>query len=402
MGEHYEIIIVGAGPAGLSAGIYSGRAGRKTLILEKGNVGGRAALTNSIINYPGFVEISGKELMEKMKKQAQGFGIEIRRENVKAVSLLVDGKKEIRTRKHTYTADAIIIATGTKTKKLGIPGETEFTGSGVAYCAACDAEFFKDQTVVVVGSGDQAVEESEYIARFASNVILLVIHEEGILDCNRMAAERLQQNAKISIRWNTVVDVIDGEDAVTGVQVRNRKTGEKDYIACEGIFLFVGMEAETKCVKKLFDLQKTEWLKTDEKMSTVVSGVFAAGDVREKLLRQVSTAVGDGAIAVSMADRYLEERKMYQDLLQQSEKEELKLFFWTSEYGSFTDTSSPKDHPIREIEIDVAKNPYLADFFGVHAKDLQQGIQIKYLSQRQFRLKGESDGLFIFGNCNHS
>ena len=187
--ELYDLIIIGGGPAGLSAGIYGGRAKLKTLIIEKGSLGGRAFTTREIVNYPGYKASSGPDLTNDMAEHAKSFGVEVKKEEVKSVDFSGD-IKIVKTKKHEYQAKAIIIATGTEARVLGIPGERELTGMGVAYCATCDAEFFQDQEVVVVGSGDQAIEEGMYIAKFASKITVVVLHDEGVLDCNKQAAEK--------------------------------------------------------------------------------------------------------------------------------------------------------------------------------------------------------------------
>ncbi len=376
MEEKYDIVIIGGGPAGLSSGIYAGRAGRKTLILEKGKVGGRASLTESVVNYPGFAQISGGQLMKQMREQAEGFNVGIRRETVKKLYQAEDGSKIIETRKNKYKADAVILASGAEPKILNIEGEDEFTGRGVAYCAACDAEFFKDQTVVVLGSGDQAIEESEFIARFASKVIIVVIHEEGVLDCNQASAKRVALNDKISFVWNSTITKIEGKNSVESVLVKNIISGEQTQISCQGVFFFVGLNPATGYLKGNLPITKTPWIETNERMETTFSGVFAAGDVRKKDLRQIATAVNDGAVAAVMADHYLEQKKIFHKVESQSYNEPLNILFWSSELTTgeqFTDESDIK------MEVDVIKNRYLAECFGINKEMLSGGQKlVKY------------------------
>ena len=362
----YDIVIIGAGPAGLSAGIYAGRAGRKTLILEKGVPGGRAALTERVVNYPGFSEISGKELTGNMKLHAEHFGVEIRRENVKRVEIDSDGVKHVMTRKNEYTAETVIAATGTSPRRLGIPGEERLAGRGVAYCAACDAEFFKGCTVAVIGSGDQAVEESELIARYADRVIIIVIHDEGQLDCNALAAQAAFQNPKIEFVWNSAVAEIHGETSVTGVTLRNMHDNTEELLKCDGVFLFVGVIPNSSCISGL--LGQNSWISANERMETNVSGIFVAGDVRDKPIRQIASAVSDGAVAASMADAYLTQRELYHTLIRNSYSEEIKLLFWSSLSGIHIVPDGAS-----HMEIDIDKNSYISAFFGIDMRWFTNG-----------------------------
>ena len=281
-------------------------ADERNLVLEKGNTGGRAYTTREIVNYPGIPASSGPVLAEQMAEHAKKFGAEIRREQVKRVELTGDTKK-VYTRRHEYEAKAVIIATGTTARVLGIPGEKELTGMGVAYCATCDAEFFQDQTVVVVGSGDQGIEEGMYITKFARKVIVVVLHEEGVLDCNKQSAEKALHHPKMEFIWNSVLAGIDGESAVTGVKVRNVKTNEITELSCNGVFFFVGTVPVTELFQNQVALDTHGWIPTTDKMETNLPGVYAAGDVRDKYLRQICTGVADGAIAATAAERYIEE-----------------------------------------------------------------------------------------------
>ena len=301
----YDIIILGGGPAGLSAGIYSGRARLKTLILEKGSVGGRASTTEEIVNYPGFIRITGPELAERMREQAAGFGVEFRTEQVKGMQL--EGPwKELYTRRNTYRARAVILAGGTDPKIIGIPGERELVGQGVAYCATCDAEFFQDQDVAVIGSGDQAVEESMFIARYARRVFVVVRRREGELRCNRASAEKAMKNERLQFLWNSEPVAVLGEDEVSGLELRDTQTGEKRTLACQGVFFFVGTAPNTDIIPSVVQRNGQGFLLANDDMETNIAGVYAAGDIREKRLRQVCTAVNDGAVAATAAVAYLD------------------------------------------------------------------------------------------------
>ena len=366
----YDLIIIGGGPAGLSAGIYGGRAKMKTLIREKGSLGGRAFTTREIVNYPGYKETTGPDLMQDMAEHAQNFGVEVKKEEVKSVDFAGD-IKIVKTRKNEYQAKAVIVATGTEARVLGIPGERELQGMGVAYCATCDAEFTEGQDVVVVGSGDQAIEEGMFIAKFAESVTVIVLHEEGHLDCNKQAAERAFAHPKMNFVWNSVLDSIEGDGEVTGVKIKNTKTGEITDFACGYVFFFVGMVPGTECVKGQMELDGRGWVHTNEMMETDVPGVFAVGDVRAKYLRQVSTAIGDGAIAATAAERYIEEQHDFQVTVVESEKPVL-MGFWTPEFGDSLDKLNKVDAANREagnkykfMEIDITRKKGWAKKYGV-------------------------------------
>ena len=366
----YDLIIIGGGPAGLSAGIYGGRARMKTLILEKGSLGGRAFTTREIVNYPGYKETTGPDLMKDMAEHAQSFGVEVKKEEVKSVDFSGD-IKVVKTKKHDYQAKAVIIATGTEARVLGIPGERELNGMGVAYCATCDAEFTEGQDVVVVGSGDQAIEEGMFIAKFAKSITVIVLHDEGQLDCNKQAAEKAFAHPKMNFVWNSVLESIEGEDEVTGVKIKNTKTGEITDFACGYVFFFVGMVPGTKCVQGQMELDGRGWVHTNEMMETNVPGVFAVGDVRAKYLRQVSTAIGDGAVAATAAERYIEEQNDFQETVVEAEKPVL-MGFWSPEFGDSLAKLNQVDAANREagdkykfIEVDITRKKGWAKKYNV-------------------------------------
>ena len=359
----YDLIIIGGGPAGLAAGIYGGRARLNTLILEKSTVGGRAYTTREIVNYPGIPTTSGPDLTEQMAEHAKGFGVEIKREPVKSMDVTGDIKL-VNTRRHQYGAKAVIIATGTSARILGIPGERELTGQGVAYCATCDAEFFQDQHVVVVGSGDQAIEEGMFITKVASRVTVIVLHDEGILDCNKQSAAKALQHPKMDFVWNSVLAEVCGEEQVTGVKLKNLKTAEITDFPCDGVFFFVGMIPETKWLPEELEKDSRGWLHVNDRMETNVPGVFAAGDVRDKYLRQVSTAISDGAVAATAAERYIEDLNDFREQVLES-PEPVVLGFWSPEYAGSIDAISNLTTSHKVIEIDVTRKKVWADRYHI-------------------------------------
>ncbi len=301
--KKYDVLIIGGGPAGLSAALYAGRAEMKTLLIEQGLPGGQAATTDAIANYPGFTEIDGPELMRRMEEHARVFGVEIITAEVS--SLVLSGRdRTVVTSEGEFTAPAVIIASGAKPRKLGIPGEAEYTGAGVSYCATCDGAFYRDLHVVVVGGGDAAIQEAVFLTRFARQVT--VVHRRDELRATKVVQEKAFQNRKIVFRWNTVLESIRGGDMVEAVVARNVKDNTVEDIPCDGVFMYVGMDPNTAWLPPEIKLSNQGYIITDENMLTSAPGVFAAGDVRVKLLRQIVTAVGDGATAAVAAEKYLE------------------------------------------------------------------------------------------------
>ncbi|NLI11152.1 MAG: thioredoxin-disulfide reductase [Peptococcaceae bacterium] len=302
-----ELVVIGGGPAGLTAGIYASRADVDTLLLERGVPGGLVISTHFIENYPGFSEgIGGPELMTQMEKQARRFGLEIRSANVDSLSINKNGIL-LKTDAGEIAAGAVILATGANPQLLGVKGEKEFTGLGVSYCATCDGAFFRDRTVAVVGGGDAAVEEAMFLTRFVKKVLL--IHRRGELRATKIVQKRAFKNPKIEFLWHTVVDEIYGNIIVEGIKVRDVRSNEIKDINVDGVFLYVGNKPNSQLVKDIIALDDKGYIITDENMLTSRAGIYAAGDVRSKLLRQVVTAVGDGAIAAVAAEKYLAERK---------------------------------------------------------------------------------------------
>ncbi len=300
-----DLLIIGAGPAGLTAALYGARAGLTVYVFERGEIGGQVAMTDYVENYPGFPEpIEGRELMERMKEQATRFGAQIvydeieRLERDEAHYLWAYGTDG------TYRAKAVIIAVGSDPRKLGVPGEEEFTGRGVSYCAVCDGHFFKDQVVAVVGGGDSAKTEALYLTNLASKVYL--IHRRDRFRGEKILEDRVRQNPKIELVLNTVVEEILGDQQVRALRVRNVQTQEVSEIPVSGVFIYIGHIPNTGFLKGFVELDETGHIPTDSNMQTSVPGVFAAGDVRSGSLRQITTSVGDAAIAATRAGEYIE------------------------------------------------------------------------------------------------
>lgn len=310
MGKIYDVIILGAGPAGLSAGLYAGRSRLSTLLIEKGQDGGQIAITNDIENYPGQMleGESGPSLIERMTQQAAKFGVERVSDTIKEVSF--EGEvKTVKTEKAEYQAKNVIIATGAHARPIGCKGEKEYMGKGVSYCATCDANFFEDFEVYVVGGGDSAVEEAMYLTKFARKVT--IIHRRNELRAAKSIQEKAFANPKIEFFWDSVVEEIYGEDILQGMVVKNVKTGETRKVEADpddgmfGLFGFIGTVPNSEVFKGAVDMDERGYIKADEDMHTNVTGVYAAGDVRIKSLRQVVTAAADGAIAAVQVERSL-------------------------------------------------------------------------------------------------
>lgn len=317
MEERYDVIIIGGGPAGLAAAIYAGRAGRKTLMIEKGSFGGRINDTREIRNYPGFISESGAGLMQKFKAHAQSYATNVfKRTTVTGLETMEDGAFFVHTkRRGDFIGDSVILDTGTKPRVLGIPNEIELAGHGVAYCATCDAEFFRDKEIYVLGAGDQAIEESGYLTNFAKKVTVIVLHEKGHLDCNEMAAAEAYANPKIEFVWNTTLQEILGDEEVRGLILKNVVSGETREVRADGIFFFVGMVPQTEFVQNVVACDAKGYILVNEKKETSVPGIYAVGDCTQTFLRQVVTAAADGAIAATASERYCRERNQLKSIL---------------------------------------------------------------------------------------
>ena len=303
----YDLIIIGGGPAGLTAALFAGRSRLRTLILEKMGVGGRILLTDTIENFPGFVgEASTEELIKRMEEQVKNLSIEIKLEEV----INIDCKqKSIKTNAGTYAADSIIIATGARQRKLGVSGEDRLIGRGVSYCATCDAPFYKEKNVVVVGGGNAVAEEALYLTRFAKQVT--IVHRRDELRASAILQERLKVNKKINFVLSNVVTEIIGSNKVESIKVKDVNTSQEKNIPCDGVFIFIGYEPETGFLKNKLKLDDAGFIISDENMATSQEGIFAAGDCRKKSLYQVVTACGDAAIAADSAYKYISEAQTY-------------------------------------------------------------------------------------------
>ncbi|MGG4441409.1 thioredoxin-disulfide reductase [Brevibacillus fortis] len=300
----YDVIIAGAGPAGMTAAVYTSRANMSTLMLERGIPGGQMANTEDIENYPGFTSILGPDLSTKMFEHAQQFGAEYAYGEIKEIRDEEPYKRVITSDKE-YLTKSVIVATGAEHRLLGVQGEKELSGRGVSYCAVCDGAFFRNKELVVVGGGDSAVEEAVFLTRFASKVT--IVHRRDQFRAQKILQKRAFDNEKIEVIWDTELREIRGEGKVQAVLLENAKTGEQKEFPADGVFIYVGMDPLTASVRPLGITNDAGYVLTDEKMNTKVKGVFAAGDVREKMLRQVVTATGDGSIAAQSAQHYVEE-----------------------------------------------------------------------------------------------
>jgi len=307
MTEEYEVIIIGGGPAGLTAGLYTSRDRLNSLLIEQRLVGGQITNAQRVENYPGFPEgISGFELGQLMHQQATKYGLKTI--NAEATGIeLQQGKRVVKTNKGNFTARAVIIASGSERNKLGIPGEEEFTGKGVSYCATCDAAFFREQPVAIVGGGDTAITEALHLAKFASRVT--VIHRRHQLRARRILQEKALAEPKIEFLWDTVVEAIEGEDSVKRLKLRQKITGERPTLEIAGIFISIGLKPNTGYLKGTLPLDASGHINTNDQMETEIAGIFAAGDIRRHSARQVITAAGDGATAAIYAEQYIVNQK---------------------------------------------------------------------------------------------
>jgi len=302
--EIYDLIIIGGGPAGLTAGIYACRTRLNTILLEKGLPGGQLVNIEFVENYPGFEQgISGAELATVMEAQATRFGLKIKQTEVLGVEL-GQRHKLVKTDAGEYRARALIIAGGSAREKLGVPGEDKLAGRGVSYCATCDGPLFRDQSVAVVGGGDAAVSEALFLTKFASSVVL--IHRRNQLRAAKVVQERVLTNSKMGFRWDSVVEEMGGGEQLEWVKLRNVKSGETSRLPVSGIFVYVGQKPATEYLKGVLPLDEAGYIITNELMETAVPGVLAAGDIRHNSGRQIVIAAGEGATAALSAEKYLE------------------------------------------------------------------------------------------------
>ena len=311
MTQHYDTIILGAGPGGMTAATYASRANLSVLMIDRGIYGGQMNNTAEVENYPGFNSILGPDLSEKMYQSSTQFGAEYAFGTVLHVQAQDDGSWRVVTDMDEYTTNSVIVATGSDYKKLAVPGEDDYSGRGVSYCAVCDGAFFRGQHVIVVGGGDSAVEEATYLAGLADKVT--VFHRRDKLRAQQILQERAFANDKIEFVWNTEVEEILGDDKkVTGVRVRNNVTDEVYTVDAAGVFIYVGVLPVSDVVADLGITNERGWIETNERMETALPGIYALGDVREKELRQITTAVGDAAIAGQNVFSYNENFKLQQ------------------------------------------------------------------------------------------
>jgi len=306
-GPLFDLIIIGGGPAGLASALYAGRARIRTLLVEKALLGGMASTSYLIENYPGFPHgVSGMDLSKYFEEQAKKFGADFYYGDVAGITIK-DNRKIVQIDGRSVEARALIIATGTETKKLNIPGEEQFIGRGVSYCATCDGPFYKGKNIVVVGGGNAAIEEALFLTRYAAKIS--VIHRRNKLRAENILAEQALNDSKIFIIWDSQVEEIIGTSKIEKIKVKNVQTQKTNYIPADGVFIYVGSQPNTSFIKGIIDLDKEGYIKTDENMKTSVPGIFAAGDIRVKSLKQVITAAADGAIAANSARLYIEEEK---------------------------------------------------------------------------------------------
>ena len=309
--NHYDAIVIGAGPAGLTAGIYLSRARVRTLILNEGTVGGQMVLTHEIANYPGVESISGYQLSNIMKKQAKNFGCEIRANiSINRFELNDPLKQVILADGTVYTADAIILSPGGRSRTLGVRGEDDFKGRGISYCATCDGDFFTDREIIVVGGGNSALEEAVSLTKYASRVT--VVHQFDHFQAFEHAVEEASKNQKIGFLMESVVTGFNGNEKIESVDIKNLKTGEIINFKTDGAFIFIGYVPNTEFLKGLVSLNQRGEIIVDGNMSTNIDGVYAAGDSTAKKYRQVTTAVGDGTIAALAASAYINDLKVRQ------------------------------------------------------------------------------------------
>jgi len=300
----YDLIIIGAGPAGLTAALYAGRSRLNTVIIEKMSAGGRILMSEAIENYPGFPGgVPTIELMNRMEKQVKDLGIKIESDEVLDLDC---EKKTIVTSSGTYAAKAVIIASGAHPRKLNIPGEKEFTGRGVSYCATCDAPFYKDKKVVLVGGGNAVAEEAVYLSRFASSVS--VVHRRQDLRASAILQEKMQQDKKISFILSSLVTEVKGGKKVEAVKIKDLLSGKESEFSCDGVFIYIGYEPETVFLKGKLQMDEVGFIIANDSMVTSVEGIFACGDCRKKSLYQVINACGDGAVAADSAYKFIADR----------------------------------------------------------------------------------------------
>ncbi|RCW41350.1 MULTISPECIES: thioredoxin-disulfide reductase [unclassified Halanaerobium] len=371
MSQEYDLIILGGGPAGMASAIYGSRSRLNTLVLEaKRKTGGQPSTYHDMENYPGVPETTASELMENFRTHAEKFGAEFKRGEV--IELNVNGfNKTVKTKKgEEYKAKSVIIATGAEPRKLGVKGEEKFKGKGVSYCATCDADLFTDLDIVVVGNGNSAVEESIYLTKFVNKITMVVIHDEGVMDAEKILQEKAMENEKIDFVWNSVLEEIKGDGIVEKAVVKNIKTGKKKELECNGVFFFVGRVPNTDFLKDAVDLTEHGYVKTNDNMETSSPGVYAVGDVRNKVVRQVITAAGDGATAAVMAQGYIEEEEYWHNNVVNADRPAVVAFWSVTDQNSMDMVSELENMKIEDkgykfLKIDTYKNRLISDRYDI-------------------------------------
>lgn len=370
--EQYDVVIIGGGAAGLTAGIYCGRARLNTLLIEKSLVGGLATYTNEIENYPGFPEGStGLGLMDLFHKQAKKFGVNFKLTDVKGVTLQGE-TKVVETFRTNYEAKVVIIASGGKPRLTGAKGEDLYLyDKGISFCATCDAAANTGKTVMVIGSGDAAIEEGMFLTKFADKVIVSVMHDEGIMDCNEIAKGQALENPKMEFIWNTLPEEFVGEERLDAVVLKNNKTNELIKVGVDSCFLFIGYLPNTEIFRDQIELNRPGYVITNEKMETNIPGVFAVGDVRDKFLKQVATAVGDGAVAGYGAEKYIAESEVFKDQIMGGELPGI-VYLWnavSTECRALLPMIEAFEEKhkgeVKVTKVDIYKSKGLADRLGV-------------------------------------
>ncbi|HHW98750.1 MAG TPA: thioredoxin-disulfide reductase [Firmicutes bacterium] len=367
----YDIIIVGGGPGGLAAAIYGARSRLATLLIEKGKTGGQAATTEDMENYPGFARgTTGPGLMKAFTEHAESFGAEIVRDEV----VKVDLENKVVTTKSgaTYRSKTIILSPGAVPRTLNIPGEFALRGKGVSYCATCDADFFEELDIVVLGNGDAAIEEAGYLSKFANSVTIIVIHDEGILDAAPMLQERAFNNPKIKWVWNSTLAEIKGDGLVESVVIKNIKTNELTEMETNGVFIYVGTVPQTEFLKDTgLELDSRGYIVTNEQMETNIDGVYGVGDARVKYLRQVVTAAADGAVAAVAAEKFIAEEEGFRTSVLEEERP-VAVAFWSPMVQKalemmplIENTIATYGDKVKLAKMDTYRNQRVAKRYGV-------------------------------------